>query len=121
MSDELMSCITCLRVQRECEMVLVENPARDRASMASFRICVGCASAIVTALEAARWSDDERSRSITNAQIDDAPRPASGAGDPGDRGDRNLAAEAAQLSTKSDAELVEVATSGLPAYTRKRK
>src|SRR5262249_52071888 len=121
MPDELMSCLTCLRVQLDSDMLLVENPARDRASMASFRICMGCASAILAALEAARWGSDERSRKITGTQIDDAARPASSAGDLGGGGAGNSQSTAKELSTASEAELVEVATSGLPASVRKRK
>lgn len=54
MSDELMSCLTCLRVQRESDMLTVENPARGGASMTSFKLCMGCASAIAAALAGSR-------------------------------------------------------------------
>jgi len=121
MPDELMSCLTCLRVQLDSEMLLVENPARDRASMASFRICMGCASAISAALEAARWGSDERSRKVTGTQIDDTARPASSAGDPDGRGAGNSESTQKELSTASEVEVADVHTSSLPAGSRKRK
>ena len=52
MEGDLMSCLTCLRVQLEREMLTIENPARDRAGDVSFKICMGCASAIAAAVAA---------------------------------------------------------------------
>jgi hypothetical protein len=121
MADELMSCLTCLRVQLASDMLLVENPARDRASMASFRICMGCASAISAALTAKGIAEHVRPRETATTQNDDTARPASSAGDPDGRGSGNSQSTAKELSTASEAELVEVATSGLPASVRKRK
>lgn len=45
-----MSCLTCLRVQREADMLTVENPARGGQSMGSFKLCMGCAAAIAAGL-----------------------------------------------------------------------
>jgi hypothetical protein len=121
MRDELMSCITCLRVQREGDMVLVENPARDRASMSHFRICMGCASAITAALEAARWSEDERSRKITGSSIDETPAPGS---DPNGAPDKDPGGDPpkAELSTTSTAAgVVAEVVVGATGASRKRK
>ena len=52
MEGDLMSCLTCLRVQLERDMLTIENPARDRAGDVSFKICMGCASAIAAAVAA---------------------------------------------------------------------
>jgi len=52
MDEPMMSCLTCLRVQLERDMLTVENPARDRAGDVSFKICMGCASAISAAVAA---------------------------------------------------------------------
>lgn len=52
MGDDLMSCLTCLRVQLERDMLTIENPARDRAGDVSFKICMGCAAAIAAAVAA---------------------------------------------------------------------
>jgi hypothetical protein len=65
MDDDLMSCLTCLRVQLEREMLVIENPARDRAGDVSFRICMGCASAIAAAVAAL---GDKRELSTTVAE-----------------------------------------------------
>lgn len=54
MTGELMSCLTCLRVQPTDMMLTVENPVRGGASMQSFKLCMGCASAIAEAFTAAK-------------------------------------------------------------------
>lgn len=51
MNDELMSCFTCLRVQLESEMITIFNPARGGQGLQSFKLCIGCVTAIAEALK----------------------------------------------------------------------
>lgn len=52
MDGDLMSCLICLHVQPEAEMLPVEKPIRAGATMSNFKLCIGCASAIHEAYEA---------------------------------------------------------------------
>ena len=121
MSDELMSCLTCLRVQRQADMLLVENPARDRASMSSFRLCMGCASAIVAALAATKGFSHDGTKSV----LGDEPRPTSDripADSPGGDSDPGGVPEHAEKSPPAiDRRDAESGALGKPIIERRRK
>jgi hypothetical protein len=74
MDDELMSCLTCLRVQLEKDMLTVENPARGGASMASFKLCMGCASAIAQAVAELRQKLEVTTEDKNQPPASTAPR-----------------------------------------------
>ena len=121
MNDDLMSCLTCLRVQREGEMLVVENPARDRASMSSFRLCMGCATAVATALDAYGGGKYVGLVEADSSQNDQAQPAIGGAGDTHDRGGEHSAPGEESGTAKIAREVVEAAAVREVSEPRKRK